>query len=74
MLLEWQIEAIRPGVGDRDRGRARGDFLALTNEKSPRPFGPGAGQATLVAGERSQCDYAALSSYFVISSLTPAAA
>ena len=49
-------------------------ILAMTNEKNPRPFGPRVRQLTLVAGERSQCHYAHLSSYFVISSLTPAAA
>jgi hypothetical protein len=49
-------------------------ILALSKEKSPRPFGPGARQITLVAGARSQCHYAHLSSYFVISSLTPATA
>ena len=28
-------------------------ILALTNEKSPRPLGPGARQLTLVAGARN---------------------
>ena len=49
-------------------------ILALTNEKSPRPFGPRAQQLTLVAGARSQCHYAHLSSMVVISGLSPAAA
>jgi hypothetical protein len=49
-------------------------ILSLGQEKSPRPFGPGARQLTLVAGERSHCHYANLSSYFVIPNLTPAAA
>src|SRR3984957_11028773 len=31
-------------------------ILALTNEKSPRPLGPGAGQLTLVAGARNCLD------------------
>ena len=35
-------------------------ILALTNEKSPRLYGPGARQLTLVAGARSQWQYANL--------------
>ena len=49
-------------------------ILALTNEKSPRLYRPGVRQVTLVAGARSQCHYAHLSSMVVISGLTPAAA
>ena len=45
----------------------------MNNEKTPAE-GQGLLRQTLVAGACSQCYYDHLSSYFVISSLTPAAA
>jgi DNA invertase Pin-like site-specific DNA recombinase len=47
---------------------------AISGHKKPSAAGPSEGQLSVVAGARSQCHYAHLSSYFVISSLTPAAA
>ena len=49
-------------------------ILAITNEKNPRAGSSGVRPLTVVAGARSQCHYDSLSSYFVISGLTPAAA
>ena len=46
--------------------------MAMNNEKPPAE-GQGLLRQTLVAGARSQCHYANLSSYFVIPNLTPAA-
>ena len=46
----------------------------VSGNKKPSAAGPTEGQLSVVAGERSQCHYANLSSYFVISGLTPAAA
>jgi hypothetical protein len=46
----------------------------VSGDKKPPAASPSGGQLSVVAGERSQCDYAALSSYFVIPNLTPAGA
>ena len=77
-MLRSMIQAIRLVPEDGELGielvGELAGILALNNEKSPRPFGPGARQVTLVAGERSHCRYANLSSYFVIPNLTPVAA
>jgi site-specific DNA recombinase len=43
-------------------------------KKRPSAAGPSEGQLSVVAGERSHCRYANLSSYFVIPNLTPVAA
>src|SRR5208283_749824 len=52
--LRSMIQAIRLVTEDRELAielvGERAGILALTNEKSPRRFGPGAGQLTLVAG------------------------
>ena len=53
-ILRSMIQAIRLVPEDGELaielvGELAG-ILALTNEKSPRPFGPGARQLTLVAG------------------------
>jgi hypothetical protein len=81
-LVRGLIEAI---VLTPENGRlgveVRGELAAIlrlsgcANEKAPaeRPELL-AEQIKMVAGARSQCHYAHLSSYFVISSLTPAAA
>jgi site-specific DNA recombinase len=81
-LVRGLIEAIvlLPEDG-RLRVEVRGELAAIlklsgcANEKAPagRPELL-AEQIKMVAGERSQCDYAALSSYFVIPHLAPAAA
>ena len=46
----------------------------VAGKKKPSAAGPSEGQLSVVAGERSHCRYANLSSYFVIPNLTPVAA
>jgi hypothetical protein len=81
-LIRGLVEAIVlvPEYG-RLRVEVRGELAAILrlsgpqNEKAPAGSPDlSAEQIKMVAGERSQCDYGTLSSYLVISSLTPAAA